>query len=80
MKGMAHLVGVAVIALTTYMYGTQPAAAINADVAKKCRELAIKAHPTAMAGTKASGTEKAQRAYFQDCVAKEERKQEKTGK
>jgi hypothetical protein len=43
--------------------------AISADLAKKCRELAIKAHPTLPAGSK-SGAEQAQRNYFRECVAK----------
>ena len=46
------------------------ASAITAEVAKKCRALAIKAHPTARAGTK-GGFEEAQRAFFNDCVAKD---------
>ncbi len=43
---------------------------ITADLAKKCREQAIKAHPTPKAGTKASGVEKAQRDFFQACMSK----------
>ena len=53
-KGFAALVAFAVVALTS-----PAASAISADLAKKCRELAIKAHPTQPAGTK-SGTEGAQ--------------------
>jgi hypothetical protein len=45
------------------------ASAISADLAKKCRELAIKAHPTQPAGTK-SGAEQAQRDYFRQCIDK----------
>lgn len=45
------------------------APAISADLAKKCRAMAIKAHPTRPAGAK-SGHEQAQRRYFQDCIAK----------
>lgn len=41
----------------------------SADLAKKCRALAIKAHPTQPAGAK-SGNERSQRIYFQDCIAK----------
>ena len=43
--------------------------AIGAELAKKCRALAIKAHPTQPAGAR-SGNEQAQRRYFQDCIAK----------
>jgi hypothetical protein len=33
--------------------------------------MAIKAHPTQIAGTKQTGIEKAQRDYFRECVAKD---------
>ena len=46
---------------------TQPAAALTAELAKLCRSMAIKAHPTARPGT-AGGSAAAQRAYFQKCV------------
>jgi hypothetical protein len=41
---------------------------ISAELAKKCRELAIKAHPTERAGT--TPCAQAQRDYFQECIAK----------
>jgi hypothetical protein len=41
----------------------------SAELAKKCRALAIKAHPTRPAGSKA-GSEQAQRDYFRDCITK----------
>jgi hypothetical protein len=44
------------------------AGSISAELAKKCRALAIKAHPTERAGT--SPYAQAQRDYFQNCVAK----------
>jgi hypothetical protein len=40
----------------------------NADVAKKCREMMIKAIPPLRAGTE-SGVMQQQREYFQSCVA-----------
>lgn len=46
------------------------AQSITADLAKVCREQAIKAHPTPTAGTKSNGVEKAQRNFFQACVTK----------
>jgi hypothetical protein len=46
-----------------------PAFAISAELANKCRALAIKAYPRKLAGNK-SGTATAERKYFQDCVAK----------
>jgi hypothetical protein len=60
-----------VLALAAYLPMTGPSSAISADLAKKCRAMAIKAHPTPLAGRKASGVEKAQRDYFQACVAKD---------
>jgi hypothetical protein len=42
----------------------------SAELAKKCRALAIKAHPTRPAGSKA-GSEQAQRGYFRDCIVKD---------
>ena len=41
---------------------------ISAELAKTCRALAIKAHPTERAGREAYA--QAQRDYFQDCIAK----------
>jgi len=40
----------------------------SADLAKKCRELAIKAYPPAKAGA-GSGHAALQRDYFQRCIA-----------
>ena len=48
----------------------QSTSSITADLAKKCREEAVKAHPTPTAGTKASGAGKAQREFFQSCVSR----------
>jgi hypothetical protein len=49
---------------------TYPSSAISAELAKKCRAMAIKAHPNPIPGSKASGAEKAEREYFQTCIAK----------
>ena len=43
-------------------------AAISADLAKKCREMAIKAHPPQPAGTKAYA--QGERAFFRECISK----------
>ena len=55
-----------------------PAFAVSADLAKKCRDMAIKAHPFKVAGAKA-GTAAAERSYFNDCVAKGGNMPEPTG-
>jgi hypothetical protein len=49
---------------------SKTAGPISAELAKKCRALAIKAHPTKPVGSKNGAYAQAQRNYFQDCVAK----------
>ena len=44
-----------------------PAFAISAELAKKCQQMMIKAHPRVLAGTR-TGTAQAQRDFFQTCV------------
>ena len=66
-KTLSALLFFAVQAYSAY---AQTTSAITADLANKCRQEAIKAHPTPKAGTKASGVEKAQRDAFQACVSK----------
>ena len=78
MKKLTQNISAAIVGLVLYMYAT-PASAIDADVAKKCRALAVKAYPTPKAGTKAGGAEKAQRDYFQTCLTNAD-KDEKSGK
>jgi hypothetical protein len=48
----------------------KPASAITAELAKKCRALAIKAHPYKMPGERGPGTAQAERDYFNECVAR----------
>ena len=48
----------------------QPASAITADLAKKCRAMAFKEHPPVRAGSK-PGAAKAQQQYYRACVAKD---------
>ncbi len=46
-----------------------PAAAISAELAKKCRDMAIRAHPPPVPfGNKAYA--QAEREFFRECVAK----------
>jgi hypothetical protein len=58
------------VAATANLAYAQSTSVVTADLAKKCREQAIKAHPTPKAGTKAQGVEKAQRELFQACLSK----------
>ncbi|MGE3150638.1 MAG: hypothetical protein AB7K04_16400 [Pseudorhodoplanes sp.] len=44
-------------------------AEISAELARKCRAMMIRAHPTELFGP--SGSAAAQRAYFQECVSQQ---------
>jgi hypothetical protein len=59
-------VGRAILLAATLFGSSAPANAITAEVAKKCRELAIQAHPPQPAGTIPYA--EAERAYFTECV------------
>jgi hypothetical protein len=63
------IVALGVAATVTVFVHTQPAIAISVELAKKCRDLAIKAHPYTLPGFKAGNAE-GERSYFKDCVAK----------
>ena len=56
-----------VLAQTAPADRSKTAGPISAELAKKCRALAIKAHPTERAGRAYA---QAQRDYFQACIAK----------
>ncbi|MEW6455071.1 MAG: hypothetical protein AB1490_30825 [Pseudomonadota bacterium] len=47
-----------------------PAEAITAELAKKCRQMAVTVHPSARPGTR-TGAQKAQNEYYRECVAKD---------
>jgi hypothetical protein len=57
-----------VAAALTSSFAQHQAQQVSAELAKKCREMAVKAHPTQLAGT--SPYAAAQRAYFRQCIAK----------
>jgi hypothetical protein len=57
-------------ALAALLSTQAPAEAITVELAKKCRAMAIKEHPTPRVGTK-TGAHKAQTEYFRSCVAKD---------
>jgi hypothetical protein len=59
-------IGRAILLAATLFGSNSPASAITAEVAKKCRELAIQAHPPQPAGTIAY--REAERGYFKECV------------
>ena len=54
--------------LALALWPSQPASAITVELAKKCRQMAMKAHPPQRPGTK-PGAGKAQQDYFRKCVA-----------
>ncbi len=66
---MRATIALILIAQFAALCGASPASAISADLANKCREMAIKAHPPPLPlGGKAYA--QAERAFFSECVAK----------
>ncbi len=66
---LTALAAIILLAQIVVLSATSPAAAISADLAKKCREMAIKAHPPPHPpGTKAYA--QAERDFFRECVSK----------
>jgi hypothetical protein len=56
------------VASTAILSISAPADAITADLANKCRQMAVKAHPPKLPGTK-TGTAQAERDYFHACIS-----------
>jgi hypothetical protein len=50
---------------------TKAQAQVSAELARKCREMMIKAHPTQVFGS--AGAAEAQRRYFSECIARQGR-------
>ena len=78
MKTRTRWIFAVLVTLCALLSSAPGASAITAELAKKCRALAIKAHPTARAGTK-GGSEGAQRTFYNDCVAKDGNVDESAG-
>ena len=57
------------LAALTLVFAVEPASAITAELAKKCRDMALKAHPPERPGKKSHQAE-AERTYFRECVEK----------
>jgi len=55
--------------LLVFVSAGQPASAITAELAKKCREMTFKEHPPVRTGSK-PGAAKAQQDYYRTCIAK----------
>ena len=64
--GIKGEIGRAILLAATLFGSIGPASAITAEVAKKCREQAIQAHPPQPAGTIAY--REAERADFKECI------------
>ena len=71
MQQPKSLFAVTILTLGANLLTPTASLAITAELAKKCRLMAIQAHPTQLAGKKNTGVEAAQRDYFTDCVAHE---------
>ena len=71
MQRPKSLFAVTILALGANLLTPTASLAITAELAKKCRLMAIQAHPTQLPGKKNTGVEAAQRDYFTDCVAHE---------
>jgi hypothetical protein len=65
---MAKLLGFSIAFAVIWGFASaQQTRALTAELAKKCQELSLKAHPPARPGTKSRSAE-AERAYFADCI------------
>jgi hypothetical protein len=67
LKRLGALILIIACALPASM---KPAPALTAELANKCRSLALTAQPPRRAGT-AKGSAQAQRDYYHECIAKE---------
>ena len=76
MRGFASPVPVSFIVLLLLAVPAFAAPPPTAEVAKMCRQLAIKEHPTRRPGSR-TGYEQAQREYFRDCIEKNSKEQKK---
>ena len=71
MQQLKSFVTLIVLALMAHLITPTASLAITAELARKCRLMAIQAHPTPLPGLKNTGVAAAQRNYFNDCVARE---------
>ena len=58
---------VVVILIAIVVLTPKPASAISVELAKKCRAMALAAHPTTRTGVK-HGTAAAERAFYNSCL------------
>jgi hypothetical protein len=68
-KFLSAWAAIAMLAQIAVLSSALPAAALSVELAKKCRDMAIKSHPPPTPpGNKAYA--QAEREFFRDCVAK----------
>jgi hypothetical protein len=67
-KGPAFLIAALSLTLGVSAVAPGSAAAITAELAKKCRRMMVEAYPNRPAGSR-TGVEQAQREYFKQCIA-----------
>ena len=68
--GSRALIALAVSIVIIFPLGddNKSARALTLELAKKCREMAVKAYPPTVVGSR-NGTAQKERDYFQSCVA-----------
>ena len=62
------LCALALLSLTASLSAPKPAAALSAELAKKCLQMSFAAYPPVRAGTK-KGNAAEQRKFYDDCIA-----------
>lgn len=70
---MLKSVKIIAISLAAVMFASAaagPAAAVSVELAKKCRDLALKAHPYKLPGNPGPGSAAAERDYFNTCISR----------
>ena len=71
LKALTFLNAFAVTLIIASAATVQPASAITAELAKKCREMMVRAHPVGPAGSKSGGSSAAEREYFRQCIERD---------
>jgi hypothetical protein len=65
---LTSFVAIVVFAQVLFLSAASPAVALSVELAKKCRDMAVKAHPMTLPGTTPYAA--AEREYFRVCVSK----------
>jgi hypothetical protein len=70
MTNATKIAAIGVCVAVSVAAAATPASAISLELAKKCRTLALKAHPYKLPGEKGPGSAVAERDYYNQCVTK----------